>query len=368
MQHITRVWLDNSTDLSTPHDDLGEAVAARAERQEDADPAARGASGRLPFVSVVVVTRASLPRLVRCLEALARQTYPVERMEVVVVDRLCGNGTAGAVATLARQRPGLRLCHTLCAPGASLALARNAGWRRARGEVVGFTGDAAVPSNEWVMAAASLFDPAIDVVSGTVVVPLPARPASAVREATQRVQAPWSAANVFYRRALLVQLQGFDERFVSDAHGSVDLALAALGAQAGFAVAERAVVIHDLPAREWLAGLREQRAHAEEALLAKKHRTLYWRHVRQWPPLGHYVAAGALLTASAGLLLNRRALSWRALTLWGALTLFRFARAMRGTSDDPRDLADLLLSTAIMPPAAAGFRLAGALRHRVWFV
>jgi GT2 family glycosyltransferase len=375
VHRITRIWHDEPEEADGDAPERASSARAASPGEPLATRDARDASsvhhaghaGHLPYVTIVVVARAGQASLRQCLEALAAQTYPPGRMEVIVVGDARDRSVTTAVASLARQRPGLRLRYTPSPAPGGVAAARNRGWRHARGELIGFTLDSVIPSTEWVAAAANCFNPAVDVIGGQVVVPLPARPPAAVREVVEHVQRPWSAANVFYRRSLLDRLAGFDERFAAGMHDDVDLAMAAIRAGARFHTAERAVVVHERPATDRFAMLRRQSAHLSEALLYRKHPQLYPRYVRRRPPLGHYAASGLLLAALTGLLARRQGLARGSGLAWLALTLGGFARGARDTSDHPRDLLDLLLATALVPPVAVGYRLAGAIRHRVWF-
>jgi len=90
------------------------------------------AGSDLPTISVVVPVRnmaGSLPELLDSLQAL---DYPSDRLEVLVVD----NGSTDGGGRIARERGAEVL--DLPSPPSSYA-ARNAGWRRARGEWIAFT-------------------------------------------------------------------------------------------------------------------------------------------------------------------------------------------------------------------------------------
>lgn len=371
MRRIARVWHDDVAidDASVSGADHDARLDDRADSEEQPGISAVEVDDVvLPFVSVVVLARADEASLVRCLEALAGQTHPVARMEVIVVGLTAHDQRAAVVASQARRRAGLRLRYINCQKGAGVAEALNCGWRHARGDLVGFTADSAVPSADWIAAGASAFGPAVDVVGGMIVVPLPARPAASMREAARRLRVPWSATNVFYRRQLLTSLNGFDERLGDADYDATGLALAARAAGARLMTAERAVVVYNMPAPRWLAEVRRQHAHMDEARLFKRYPQLFRQHVRPEPPLDIYAKVGLLLVSMFGLLGRRRTLALAGSTAWLAVTIASFARAARGTSDHPRDLLDLLLTSALVPPVALAYRLRGALRERAWFL
>ncbi len=96
---------------------------------------------RADALSVIICTHERADDLERCLAALARQTVPAG--EVIVVD----NAPRGDGARAAAERAGVRY---VVEPRAGLDRARNAGVRAARGALLAFTDDDAVPAPDWV--------------------------------------------------------------------------------------------------------------------------------------------------------------------------------------------------------------------------
>ena len=98
--------------------------------------------------SVVIPTRDRPDELDACLEALASQSLPRDRFEVIVVDD--GSRTAVAPRLEAwRRRLGVRHARTT---GAGPAAARNAGIALAAGRYLAFTDDDCRPAPGWLQA------------------------------------------------------------------------------------------------------------------------------------------------------------------------------------------------------------------------
>ena len=100
-----------------------------------------------PFISVVIPVWNSPDMIAKCLAAIAAQTYPRDRFEVLVVD----NGSTDETADVARSFPFVTV---LSEPIASSYRARNLGLRSARGDYVAFTDADCVPDPQWLAAAA----------------------------------------------------------------------------------------------------------------------------------------------------------------------------------------------------------------------
>ncbi|HSK21315.1 MAG TPA: glycosyltransferase [Longimicrobiales bacterium] len=101
-----------------------------------------------PDISVVVPTHDRLSCLRQCLEALAAQTFAVDRMEVIVVADGCSDGTEAALARI--EVPfDLRV---ITQPASGAAAARNRGAEAARGALLLFLDDDVIPSPGLVQA------------------------------------------------------------------------------------------------------------------------------------------------------------------------------------------------------------------------
>lgn len=99
----------------------------------------------LPTVTVIIPVRDGAPGLALCLAALARQTYPRELLDVVVVD----NGSTEDLTVALPTDPRFTLIREV-RPGSYAA--RNAGVARATGDVLAFTDGDCVPVPDWIAA------------------------------------------------------------------------------------------------------------------------------------------------------------------------------------------------------------------------
>jgi glycosyltransferase involved in cell wall biosynthesis len=178
-----------------------------------------------PSVSVVIPTFNRIDRLRRVLDALAVQTYPADRMQVVVVSDGSTDGTNDFL--LSDDVPCRVL--TLLQDNAGPAAARNAGLAAASGELVVFVDDDVLPEPNLV---ATHVDAHVDGTDRVVIGPMLTPP--------DHVMSPWVAweqtmlgkqydalergglsatARQFYTGnasmplRLVQQFDGFDERF-----------------------------------------------------------------------------------------------------------------------------------------------------------
>lgn len=104
-----------------------------------------------PYVSVVIPVYNDRERLALCLDALAAQSYPMDRVEVLVVD----NGSDEPPEEVVARHPFSRLLHE-SKPGSYCA--RNRALEEAQGELLAFTDSDCLPSREWLKSGIALVE------------------------------------------------------------------------------------------------------------------------------------------------------------------------------------------------------------------
>ena len=102
----------------------------------------------LPFISVVIPTYNRREYLKICLDAFARQTYPQNLYDVIVVDDGSMDDTSSFLSEYSKSTPFTLI--SLRQENQGPAIARNLGIRKARGELVAFTDDDCVVKEDWL--------------------------------------------------------------------------------------------------------------------------------------------------------------------------------------------------------------------------
>jgi GT2 family glycosyltransferase len=320
-------------------------------------------------VSVVVPTCGRMDLLDRCLDALTRQTLPGASFEVIIVDDEPSHNTLHLVAgwrTRTLER-GPRLVYLPNSNEHGAAAARNLGWRSALAPVVAFTDEDAVPSPSWLAQGLAAFGDEVDVLCGRLDAPLPARPTAAQRAARQATNDAFCVANCFCRKRLLERLEGFDERFRQASYSDADLHFRLLALDARIVRAPGALVVQPVLPAAWGASLGRTREAVFDALLYKKHPRLYRERIAAAPPWDHYLAVAALVVALGALLAGTGAVALLVGALWLALTARLCLQRLRGTAHTVSHIADVVVTSVLIPPLAVFWRLAGAVRYRVRF-
>jgi glycosyltransferase involved in cell wall biosynthesis len=121
-----------------------------------------------PAVSVIIATRNRAVLLTQTLDALARQTWPHDRLEIIVADNGSTDGTRAAVEAAAARpdAPAVRYL-SVANPGKSFAV--NAAFDRARGDILAFTDDDVLPEPDWIARLSAAFaETGADFVAGRI--------------------------------------------------------------------------------------------------------------------------------------------------------------------------------------------------------
>lgn len=210
--------------------------------------------------SVIVPVYNGEGTIVRCLDALAAQTTPVQSYEVLVVDDGSRDGTAARVAEWAGSHPEVCL-RLLQKPNGGPASARNCGARQARAPLLLFTDADCAAAPDWIAQISAPFEDAgIIGTKGTY--------SSEQREYAARfVQAEYEdrydrmygleridfidTYSAAYRRDVFLENGGFDPILIMTEDQEFSFRLAQKGYRLVFAPQARVAHIHDLDMAEY---------------------------------------------------------------------------------------------------------------------
>lgn len=204
------------------------------------------------LASVVVPVRNGGDGLRELIDALAGQTLPRDRFEVLVAD---DGSTDGAAQSIPVDDAWLRV---LPGPPQNSYAARNRAARAARSPVLAFCDADCVPAPTWLEAGLGALEHA-DIVAGRVRFQLPRRPTVWSRlDADMHLNqeklvatGAGATANLLMRRTVFEELGGFDESLPMG--GDVELPREAVRGGARLVYAPEAVVAH--PTRDGAASV-----------------------------------------------------------------------------------------------------------------
>jgi GT2 family glycosyltransferase len=245
---------------------------------------------------------------------------------------------------------------------------RNAGWRAARGAVIAFTDDDTIPDREWLrQGLLALADDAADAAAGRIVVPLPNDPTDYERDTARLESAGFVTANCFCRRAVLDCIGGFDPRFRVAWREDSDLFFKLI--EGGFDIvhAVDAVVIHPVRPEPWGVSLRVESKHVFDALLYKKHPELYGQFIGAERPHLYYAILLSLATAITGAAMDSTLVAAGGVGAWLGLTAVLVARRLSATNRSLPHVAEVVVTSVVIPFLSVYHRIRGGIAFRVAF-
>ena len=332
-----------------------------------------------PLVSALIAVRDEAAYIDGCLDALARQTYPADRIELIVIDGDSTDGTRARVAEWAAAHG--RDVRLIANPRQSTPAAFNLGIGAARGDVVIILGSHARADTGFVAASvAALVRTGADAVGGVVrtvaeddrlaarAISLAQRSPFGVGDARYRYATTEGEVDTVnygaYRRDVFNRVGGFDEALQWVEDDEFNYRLRAAG---GRLVLDPTIRI-DYLARPSLAGLWRQRYR-----WGRKKPEVARRHPGQMRPR-HAIPAAFVAALLGGLTLWPAGGRWRwPLTgVLGAYAAASLAATIRlgARTGWPRELVLLPAAFATMHLAFGVGSLLGlaefVLRARVW--
>jgi cellulose synthase/poly-beta-1,6-N-acetylglucosamine synthase-like glycosyltransferase len=361
------------------------------------------------LVSVVVPTYRRPYLLDRCLQALVSQAFAPDAFEIIVVDdaadevtrrvivewqQYLQNNFAFLVPPLIKRIPVTGSSRLESAtqtdvlyevhPGPANyphirylpaeggrhgpAAARNRGWHAARGEIIAFTDDDTIPDPHWLASGVSSFAGGVAGVSGRVIVPLPKHPTDNEVNTTGLETSHFVTANCFYRRSALEAVGGFDEDFAMAWREDSDLYFTLREREYPLAWSSSAIVVHPVRPERWGSSLRTQKKSFYNALLYKKHPELYRRYIQARPPWHYYGMLGFLVVALVGGVTGIFPAAMIGLAGWLGLVIGFILGRLAHTSHAPAHVAEMVVTSLVIPFLSVYWRIRGAIRWKVFFL
>jgi glycosyltransferase involved in cell wall biosynthesis len=323
------------------------------------------------FVSVIIPTYRRPSLLTRCLTALARQDLGAEQFEIIVVSDGVDAETYEVVRSLRAFHPEISIGFFETPQRKGPASARNLGWKHAKGELIVFTDDDCIPSAKWLLNYRNAFEsyrrgPVS--FSGKVIVPVPPVPTDYEKNISHLEQADFITANCACSREVLELTGGFDEEFPAAWREDSAFEFELIERRIPIVKLNTAAVVHPVREAPWGISVKEQKKSMFNALLFKKHPTLYKKKISAGPMWNYYLIICLSLAALLLFSLQLWFLGVIALVAW-LYFLSRFAlMRLNNTKGSFLHRSEMIITSLVIPYISVFWTIRGAIRYKVFFL
>jgi glycosyltransferase involved in cell wall biosynthesis len=318
-------------------------------------------------ISVVIPTFRRHRQLKKCLQCLADQDLTPSDYEIIVADDENNPLTALIVCIMQKNNPRHHFVYTAAGFRRGPAAARNCGWRLASAPIVAFTDDDCLPKETWLRTGLDAFAYGVDAIWGKVIVPLPKDPTDYQVNITGLAKGGFVTANCFCKKMILARVGGFDERFFLPWREDTDLYFTLLENGSLMRYVDDAAIVHPANTARFGASIFMQKNNQFEPLLFKKHADLY--SSVQSPIINTFYLIGfSIVVELFAVWRGKGPLAVFALLVWGAATLSFILARLKKSSHHLKHIAEMVITSILIPPLALFWRLVGAWRYRILFI
>ena len=324
-----------------------------------------------PEISVVIATWQRTHLLSRCLEALVDQDIDGNRFEIIIVTDGPDQPTMQFIKNWLNTYMGTVTVNCISLPvKKGPAAARNAGWRKALGELIVFTDDDTLPMPDCLHRYWLAYTPYRNTAiafSGRIKVPLSGMPTDYEMNTRRLEEARFVTANCACSKKALETIGGLDEEFTMAWREDTALEFDLSEKNIPIVKVPAAVIVHPVRTAGWGVSIKEQKKGMFNALLYKKHTGLYEKSNMERTPRYYYIITlmliGTILFAFHNISLMTACLAiWLALTGW-----FAFKR-LRNTKRNLTHIAEMVFTSAVIPVLSVYWTIYGAIKFKTFFI
>ena len=316
------------------------------------------------LISVVIPTYKRPELISECLKALHQQTFNKAFFEIIVVS---DGPDIVTEKKIKRSFPNVRYYSLKEKRGP--AAARNYGWLIAKGKLIAFTDDDCLPDRNWLKDVWSSYNNEAEIAfAGKVEVPLPECPTDFELNTARLSKACFITANCICSKVALLKVGGFDERFRMAWREDSDLEFKLLSENIPVKKLGNAVVVHPVRKAPWGISIKEQKKGMFNALLYKKFPFLYREKIGETPPFSYYLMIVLFCGMIYGLITAQPFTPEITFAGYSILFLWLTFKRLKNTSRKISHIAEMLVTSMIIPFVSVYWQWYGAFKYRVLFI
>ncbi len=318
-------------------------------------------------ISVVIPTFKRPQLLNKCLLALKNQSFSSENYEVIVVTDGPDETTRQKVESFANEHHLLTfICKNLNIK-AGPAAARNQGASSAKGELIVFTDDDCAPHTNWLQSYWNAFCKEQNkeiAFSGKTIVPRAGKPTDYEKNIANLETAEFITANCACTTRAFKKVNGFDEDFKIAWREDSELQFKFITASVPIIKVDKALVVHPVRNAPWGVSLKEQKKSKFNALLHKKHPSLYREKIGIKPLWNYYAIVVLLPVCILSYLQTLPVIFAISFSCWLFLLAQFTLKRLKGTSKKFNHITEIIVTSILIPFLSVFWNLYGSARYK----
>ncbi|HVX25581.1 MAG TPA: glycosyltransferase family A protein [Parafilimonas sp.] len=318
-------------------------------------------------VSVVIPTYKRPELLMKCLKKLCEQSFSKHLYEVIVVTDGADIETESIVHLMMQQCDEFNLYCCGLDEKKGPAAARNKGAYLAKGELILFTDDDCLPHNNWIenfWKAFITYKRQLIAFTGRTVVPHATNPTDYEKNIAHLETAEFITANCACTKTTFNFIKGFDEDFPSAWREDSEFQFRLINHSIPIIKVDTAIIEHPVRTATWGISIQEQKKSMFNALLYKKHPTLYKEKISQHPVWMYYAMIALFAMFVISTFLFKPFLSLTSFLLWMMSVLIFTKKRLRGASKKLSHVAEMFATSLVIPFLSVYWTLYGSIKYK----
>ena len=322
-------------------------------------------------ISVIIPTFKRPDLLRRCLEAIRNQSFSQQHFEVIVVADGPDPLSAQIVSEIKSGYENLQINYYELPQKKGPATARNFGWKQGKGELIAFTDDDCIPSENWLdnyWHAYQVIGKQLISFTGKVIVPIPETPTDYEKNVSHLATADFITANCACSRVALELVDGFDEEFPDAWREDSALEFELLKHQIPILKLQNAEVTHPVRKAPWGISIQDQKKSMFNALLFKKHPDFYRKKIASQPVWSYYLIIFLSLTAILFFAFDYQIKGFITLGIWFLVIAKFIYKRLKGSNISFSHSIEMIVTSLLIPYLSVYWTIRGAIRYKVFFL
>lgn len=318
-------------------------------------------------VSVVIPTYKRPELLLRCLKKLCAQNFSNYLFEVIVVTDGADIETESIVNLMQQQCDEFNLhCFSLDVKKGPAA-ARNKGTSLANGELILFTDDDCLPQKNWIenfWNAYQLNKKELIAFTGKTIVPHANAPTDYEKNIAHLETAEFITANCACTKTTFNFVNGFDEAFPIAWREDSEFQFRLINQNIPIIKIEDAVTEHPVRTAHWGISIKEQKKTMFNALLYKKHPTLYKEKISAHGVWIYYAIIISFTIFIISIFNAKLFFATISFLLWMMLVLIFTKERLKGTSKKINHVTEMFATSLVIPFVSVYWTLYGSIKFK----